>query len=461
MASVFVLYSLILAITIFLITLTLIRFQTSKSSEKEARKKLPPGKIGWPIIGETLEYISYPQKFIQERMSKHSKEIFKTSVAGGKMAVLCGPLGNKFLFSNETNKLVTPWWPSSVSKHLIFPSCKSSSLSSSSSSSSSLDNDHSFLKLEAMQQYVHPLSKEFTFALACRLFINYENPDQVKELAKPFFDVAKGIMSAPLNIPGTPFNGAVKGGAAIKEKLLNIIKHRKEELHGDHNKEVHDLLSRLLVKSDENGKFLGEKEIANKIIGYLLASFYTTSTTITFVLSHLADHPYVYDKVFEEQLEIAKSKKVGELLNWGDIQKMKYTWNVVCESMRMAPPAQAAFKEVTTELTYAGFTIPKGWKVSWSVHSTYKDPKYFSNPEKFDPSRFEGNGPPPYTFVPFGGGPRMCVGKEYARVEILAFVHNVVTRFRLKKANPHEKIVYTPEPIPTEGLRMCLQPLEI
>lgn len=98
--------------------------------------------------------------------------------------------------------------------------------------------------------------------------------------------------------------------------------------------------------------------------------------------------------------------------------------------------------------------------MSWSVHSTYKNPKYFNDPEKFDPSRFEGNGPPPFTFVPFGGGPNMCAGKEYARIEILAFIHNVVTRFKLKKANPNEKIVYTPEPIPVEGLRICLQPHE-
>ncbi|XP_056691573.1 beta-amyrin 6-beta-monooxygenase isoform X2 [Spinacia oleracea] len=294
--------------------------------------------------------------------------------------------------------------------------------------------------------------------------MNYDNPEQVRELAEPFFDVAKGILSVPLNIPGTPFNGAVKGGAIIKEKLQQIIKNRREELQKKMKmkKGDRDLLSRLLASyyCDENYNLSKEYDIANKIIGYLMASFYTTSTTITFVLDNLALHPEVYDNVYEEQLEISKSKGAGELLTWADIQKMKYTWNVVCESMRLTPPSQGAFKEVLTDITYAGFTIPKGWKVSWSVHSTYKNPKYFNDPEKFDPSRFEGNGPPPFTFVPFGGGPNMCAGKEYARIEILAFIHNVVTRFKLKKANPNEKIVYTPEPIPVEGLRICLQPHE-
>lgn len=139
MSSIFLL--IVVLTTLFLLILTLIISQTNK-------KKLPPGKTGLPIIGESLAFVSNPQKFIQDRMNKYSPKIFKTSIAGGKMAVLCGPLGNKCLFSNETNKLVTTWWPRSISQHLIFP------INANSLPSKSIYFDHSFLKLESIQHYV-------------------------------------------------------------------------------------------------------------------------------------------------------------------------------------------------------------------------------------------------------------------------------------------------------------------
>lgn len=75
-------------------------------------------------------------------------------------------------------------------------------------------------------------------------------------------------------------------------------------------------------------------------------------------------HWLISGSVKTEQMEIANSKRPGELLNWEDIQKMKYSWNVACEVMRLAPPLQGSFREALNDFMFSGFSIPKGWKVS-------------------------------------------------------------------------------------------------
>jgi len=85
---------------------------------------LPPGNMGFPVIGESIEFLSlgwrgHPEKFIYQRMAKYSSRVFKTSLFGERTVMLCGAACNKFLFSNE-NKLVVSWWPDNVNK--IFPS---------------------------------------------------------------------------------------------------------------------------------------------------------------------------------------------------------------------------------------------------------------------------------------------------------------------------------------------------
>lgn len=92
---------------------------------------------------------------------------------------------------------------------------------------------------------------------------------------------------------------------------------------------------------------------------------------------------------------------------------------------------------------------------------THKNPDYFPEAEKFDPSRFEGEGPAPYTLVPFGGGTRMCPGQEYARIELLVFLHNIVNKFKWEAVFPNEKIKVDPLPAPSEGLPIRLCPHQL
>ncbi|XAR57665.1 hypothetical protein NMG60_11025906 [Bertholletia excelsa] len=473
--------ALLLLFSLSLINLLLLIVKPYKSKGQSSGNNLPPGRMGWTFIGESLDFLSngwkgQPQRFIMERMAKYSPIAFKTSLFGARTVVMCGAPGNKLLFSNE-NKLVTAWWPDSINK--VFPS--STQTSSNHEMKKMRKLLPQVLRAEALHRYigimdsmaqrhldadwatkkevtVFPLAKMYTFWLACRLFISVEDPDHVAKFSKPFEVLASGIFSIPIDLPGTPFRKAVNAAEEIRKEIRAIIKQRKIDLAEKRASPTQDVLSHMLLTPDEDGKYMQEMDVADKILGLLIGGHDTASITITFIVKYLADLPHVYKQVFNEQMEIARSKAPGELLNWEDIQKMKYSWNVACEVLRLAPPLQGAFREAITDFMYAGFFIPKGWKLYWSAHSTHRNPTYFADPEKFDPSRFEGNGPAPYTFVPFGGGPRMCPGKEYARLEILAFMHNLVKRFKWEKLLSQEKIVVNPMPIPEKGLPVRLHP---
>ena len=93
------------------------------------------------------------------------------------------------------------------------------------------------------------------------------------------------------------------------------------------------------------------------------------------------------------------------------------------------------------KLTFLVSHILSLWQIFWAMTATNKNPKYFPEPENFDPSRFEGNGPAPFTFIPFGAGPRSCPGKDYARILILTFIHHLVRNFKWKIIDPHQKVI--------------------
>ncbi|KAF2310717.1 hypothetical protein GH714_016564 [Hevea brasiliensis] len=436
--------------------------------------------MGWPIMGETIEFLfGKPENFVFKRMKKYSPDIFKTKILGEKTAVICGPNGHKFLFSNE-QKLFTVFRPHSMQK--LFRSYQAKAPAPSENEAKILRSP-AFLKPEALVRYlgkmdsitqqqmqsywegkdtvkVSPLAKTLTLSLACRFFLGTDDPERIARLSQ-------------------------KAAAAIRKELTSVVKEKRDAISTS-GAPMQDILSHMIVATDPSGTHMPEAEISDKMMGLLTAGYSTVATAITFFMKYVGKRPDIYKKIldgkflslsyhlfsssalanlkeltqFAKQMDVASAKKDGELLQWEDIQKMKYSWNVVYEVMRLTPPLQGTFREAITDFTYAGYTIPKGWKIYWTVSTTNKNPEYFPNPEIFDPSRYnDEKAIPPYTFVPFGGGPRTCPGKEYARLAILTFIHNVMKRFKWELEFPNEKIFGDMMPTPEKGLPVRLRAL--
>jgi len=214
-----------------------------------------------------------------------------------------------------------------------------------------------------------------------------------------------------------------------------------------------DLLSMLISTPDNQGHLLTNEEIKDNILGFLFAGHDTTFGTIAVVLKYLFLNPHCLQEVIKEQKKIAM-EKVGDLLCWDDTRKMKYTWQVIQETMRIQPIVPWATREAIKEIEYGGFTIPKGWKLVWSGPRSHLSPQFFPNPKRFDPSRFEGTGPQPFTYLPFGGGPRMCPGSEFARIEMVIFLHHLVLNYEWSMIDPFEKMTMDPFPTFQKGLQL-------
>ncbi|KAJ7970148.1 Cytochrome P450 family protein [Quillaja saponaria] len=420
-------------------------------------KNLPPGSLGWPLVGETLQFICEKyENFFRKRMKKYSSEVFKTSILEEPTIVFCGPDANKHISANEP-KLVKVWYPKSqislFNMHLgkyqsPNPSTEMKKVTNSPvrmmgllkpegvmkhlGKIESITKQHIRTQWEGKEEVkVFMLVKALVLNLSCQFFLGLDDPDLASKLVVKFDHLQHGVQSVPVNFPGTTYNRALKAAATIREEIQLIIKE----------------------------KSVSNVDIYSMIMGLMLASYMSVSNVITFMIKHIGQRPDIYQKIASEQTEISRSRGSCKTLDWESIQKMKYTWAVAQETMRLHPPTPSPFREAVADFTFGAFTIPKGWKILWAVNAANMSPEYFPDPENFDPSRFEGNGPAPYTFVPFGGGPRTCPGKDYARIVILTVIHNLVTKFKWEVLFPDEKITGTMLPIPAKGLPIRLHPI--
>lgn len=162
-----------------------------------------------------------------------------------------------------------------------------------------------------------------------------------------------------------------------------------------------------------------DTEIIAQCLLFFFAGFETSSTMLTFVAHELVANPEVQQKLYEEIADVHEQLG-GNRITYDVIQKMKYLDQVISETLRMWPAALQLDRECVKDYTYDDgkkkFTIEKGSVLAFSIFGIQRDPKYFPHPDKFDPERFNDENKHsilPGTYLPFGIGPRNCIGRQY------------------------------------------------
>eukprot|EP01018_Ginkgo_biloba_P007322 Gb_21070 [translate_table: standard] len=449
--------------------------------------KLPPGSMGLPLVGETLQFLwalrsNKPLQFFDHRVNKYG-HVFKTSLIGHPTVVLTGQSGNRLVLSNE-NKLVVASWPTSFMKVMGENSILAKSGDEHKRIRSVLYSN--FFCPQALQKHlgkvssvierhldkkwkgighdevkVVPLVRDLVFNISCKLFFSTEDKHIREQLSESLEQIIMGSFSVPINMPGTRFRTAKLARWKMDQLIRSLMEKRRNDLQKQGNEIVcsnEDFLSVLLTAKDESGEQFSDKEIVDNISLFLHAAYDTTVSALVMFLKLLSSNPASFEEISKEQMQILSSKHEGEEMTWKDTKKMKYTWQVAQETMRMITPLFGAFRRAVADIEYDGYTIPKGWKLLWTVHTTHMKPQYFSEPEKFKPERFdEEEFVEPFTFLPFGGGVRTCPGWELAKMEMLLLMHHFVKAFSgFVAADPDEKITMDPFPLPVNGFSIKL-----
>lgn len=219
------------------------------------------------------------------------------------------------------------------------------------------------------------------------------------------------------------------------------------------------LLGMLIEATDDEGASFGDTQLRDEAITLLLAGHETTAVALTYTAYLLAHAPDVERRLHAELDEVLD----GRLPGVDDVPKLPYTAAVVQEAMRLYPPAWAIGREATvpTELS-GGHRIRPGdqlWLDTWLIH---RDPRWYADPLVFRPERWTPElerSLPRCAYIPFGGGPRACIGKRFAELEAVLVLAVVASRFRLRLA-PGETLRLLPTVTlrPDGGLRMVAEP---
>ncbi len=239
----------------------------------------------------------------------------------------------------------------------------------------------------------------------------------VKELRQPF----KALYFK--------YGGAIKKHINLtveaREILKKLVDQRRES--GDR---PGDLLDMLLDARYEDGTAMEESQLLDEILILFVAGHETTSNALTFTLQLLAKHPDIQEKVYKEYA-FAKANTTSSL---DFIKSCEYTKLVIEESMRLYPPAYFIDRVNLEEDMFDGVTIPKESNLLFSVIEIHKHKDFWEDPEVFNPDRFANNaGMKHKAYFPFGAGPRMCIGNNFAMYEMVLAITEIVKHYKIKK----------------------------
>lgn len=438
------------------------------TTDNSPKLPLPPGDFGLPLIGETIEFLRDPD-FIEKRQKKYGS-IFKTRIFGAASIFLIGAEANRFILSN--NQYFTISWPQST-KILLGPNSLSLQEGNQHQSRRKLLS-YAFqpkalagylpgmekITQEYLQKWEsignltwYPELRNYTFDVASTLLIGTESGSQTS-LSKLFKDWCDGLFTIPVPLPWTKFGRALHCRKELLDAIEKIVIRRQKE-----HKPGKDALGLMLQARDEEGNGFTLPELKDQVLLLLFAGHETLNSALgTFCLS-LAQYPEVREKLRAEINQVVGN----DSLTLEHFKQMTYLEMAIKEVLRIVPPVGGGFRKVVKSCDYNGYYIPEGWTVLYQIGRTHADESIYYQPEKFDPERFSperSEDKKPFSYLPFGGGMRECLGKAFAQLVMKVFAVYLVRDYNWELLPEQNlELLRIPTPHPKDGLKVSFQHL--
>src|SRR5438552_15936315 len=235
-----------------------------------------------------------------------------------------------------------------------------------------------------------------------------------------------GLAQLSFDVPPWGIGRTLRRSLARIDRVLSDIieRHKRDGL------DAGDAVSMLVAARDEAGEGLTTSQIRDHLLTLFVAGHETSANALSWTFYLLAQHPEVTRKLLSE----LETQLGGKSPTPADLERLPYLEQVAKEALRLYPPAPSASRIAKEDFEWKGYTIPAGALISYSPFVSHRMPDQFREPEVFRPERFDpvaGDPIPPYAYIPFGAGPRSCVGAPFAMMEIKTVLAMALQRFRL------------------------------
>jgi len=439
---------------------------------------MPPGPKGLPIIGSLIPFFNNFLGFL-EHMAKQYGDISYFKYLGRKCYVINRPdlirdvlvthnsnflkaralertkilLGNGILTSEKDFHL--------RHRRMIQPVFHKERIASFAQSMTEYANRHSCNWKDGKVIDMHKEMMNLTLAIVAKTLFNTDVESEADVVGESFTELMNQfpglLMPYSELLDNMPLPSVIRFNKAKKKLdnlIFNMIGERRESSMGSF-----DLLSMLIETRDEEskGEVMSDQQVRDEAMTLLLAGHETTAVALTWTWYLLSQNPSVENKLHSELREVLNNR----LPEFSDYENLTYTRMILTESMRIFPPVWAITRRVINHYKIDNYLVPSDSTIFMSQYVIQNDPRFFPEPGIFNPERWTHENVKErekFTYFPFGGGPRLCIGEPFAWLEVVMVLATLASRWKARLV-PKHKVELLPLITlrPKYGMKMILE----